>query len=117
MRKKITSTILTSLPILFLLTLITQAVTASTIHGTIYSFDLEERNNTVVSVNSVPTQTIVSKDGTYNFELELGKYIISATYSEQGEIKESITENITISKVAWTNEHPRTYKNAAVGSM
>ena len=71
---------------------------AATINGVIYSFDLEKRNNTIVTVNSIPPQTKVSKDGTYSFDLEPGDYTIKASYSESNEVKESAIENIKITK-------------------
>ena len=83
---------------LLLIILLSNIVTGANIHGTIYTFDLEKRNNSIITINSQPPQTIVSKDGTYSFELDLGKYTINASYSEYGEIKESVIETINIEK-------------------
>ena len=83
---------------LLIFTLLSNIVFAATIHGTIYSFDFEKQKNVVINIDSVPPQKYVSKDGTYNFDLEIGEYTIMASYSEYGEIKESVTETIKIEK-------------------
>lgn len=82
---------------LLMLFMLIDTAFAVTIHGTIYSFDLEKRDNTIVSVDSNPPQQIVSKDGTYSFDLDIGKYTISAVYSKNGS-KESVKENINVAK-------------------
>lgn len=81
--------------IFIIILLMTHSVLAATIHGTIYSFDLEKRNNAIANIDSTPPQTIVANDGTYRFELNPGKYTLTASFSEQG-LKESVTENIKI---------------------
>jgi len=58
---------------------------------------LEERNNTVVTIDSTPPQTIVSKDGDYQFELGIGKYEIEAIYTD-GQLIEKTTELVEIKK-------------------
>jgi len=82
---------------LLLFILIINSVSAATIHGAIYSFDLDKQPDTIVTVNSVPEQTIVSKDGTYSFELDLGEYEITATYTNDNQV-ETVTESIKIQK-------------------
>ncbi|MGB9939276.1 helix-turn-helix transcriptional regulator [Methanosarcina sp.] len=53
----------------------------ATIHGATYAWDtLEPLNDTVISINSNPSQSIVAKNGTYSFELGPGDYIITARY-------------------------------------
>ncbi len=60
-------------------------VHAATIGGTTYDgLTLEIAKNTVVSITTNPTQTKLSKDGTYSFEVGPGNYTIKATYSENG---------------------------------
>ena len=83
---------------LFILLLFVNIVQGATIRGSVYSFDLEERNNTIISVNSEPLQTIVSKDGTYSFDLDLGSYVIGASYYDEGGLKETTKESIEIKK-------------------
>ena len=83
---------------IFIFLLLVTTVSAANIHGSIYSFDLEERNNTVVTVDSSPIQTIVSKDGTYVFDLEPGEYTITAIYYKDNNVEEKVSEKIDIEK-------------------
>lgn len=73
------------------------SVYGATVKGTIYSFDLEEQTDVIVTVNSQPEQTIVSKDGSYSFELDKGEYVINASHYSGGELSEFVSEKITIS--------------------
>jgi uncharacterized membrane protein len=53
----------------------------ATIHGATYAWDtLEPLNNTVISINSNPPQSVLAKNGTYSFELGPGDYVITARY-------------------------------------
>ncbi|WP_292372633.1 MULTISPECIES: helix-turn-helix transcriptional regulator [unclassified Methanosarcina] len=53
----------------------------ATIHGATYAWDtLEPLNDTVININSNPSQSIVAKNGTYSFELGPGDYVITANY-------------------------------------
>lgn len=53
----------------------------ATIHGATYAWDtLESLNDTVISINSNPPQSVLAKDGTYSFELGPGDYVITARY-------------------------------------
>lgn len=70
---------------------------AATIQGTIYDWTtLESVPNTILNINSNPPQTYVSKDGTYSLELNIGKYIITATHYTNNQPDASINETITI---------------------
>jgi uncharacterized membrane protein len=55
---------------------------AATVYGTIYEWsDLETPlKNTIVVVNSTPSQYVVSTSGTYSFNLSPGNYMIKAKY-------------------------------------
>ncbi len=79
--------------LLVILLLLVDTALAATIHGTIYSFDLQKQPDTVITVNSTPKQTFVSKDGTYSFNLPAGSYEIKAGYDE-----ESAVETIAIAQ-------------------
>jgi len=81
-----------------MLVLLANIAIGATVHGSVYSFDLEKRTDAVVSVDSEPLQTMVSKDGEYSFELDIGEYTITAKYSEYGEVKEEVSENVKIGK-------------------
>lgn len=53
----------------------------ATVHGATYAQDtLELLNDTVISINSTPSQSMVAKDGIYSFELVPGDYAITARY-------------------------------------
>ncbi len=59
-------------------------VNAATVHGTIYDLSLDKVAAARVTVNSVPSQTFISKDGTYSFELGAGAYTLKAiAYEDQ----------------------------------
>jgi uncharacterized membrane protein len=73
------------------LLLIIDIAAAAVIHGTVYNLDLEKQPNTVITVNSTPKQTLVSKDSSYTFQLPAGSYAIKAEYNE-----DTTTEAITI---------------------
>ena len=76
------------LPILLIL--LSNLVFAASIHGTIYDIELNELNDVVVKIDSIPKQSFVSKDGTYSFEVAQGEYTILAK-SGQDIAKEKIT--------------------------
>ena len=77
--------------------LMASAVHAATIQGTIYDWTtLEPVPDTVVTVNSNPQQTYISKEGTYSFELAPGAYILSAVHYTNSKPDAAINETITI---------------------
>jgi len=69
---------------------------AAAIHGTIYNLDLEKQENTIVTVDSVPEQTYVAKDGVYSFELGIGDYLIEAKYYENNELISKTAESVSV---------------------
>jgi len=79
---------------ILLVLVLSQTALAARVQGTIYSPYLEKLEGVIVEVNTQPQQTIVSRDGTYSFNLPNGEYVITALYDE-GE-RYSIKENITI---------------------
>lgn len=76
--------------------ILASSASAANVHGTIYNLFLEAQNNVFVEINSVPAQTLISKDGQYSFDLPNGEYTINAQYSENGRIVSSASENISI---------------------
>ena len=68
---------------------------AAMIHGTVYDLSLEKVANVIVEINSNPRQRYVAVNGTYNFEVPVGRYTLS-TYSERGNTALRAVENITI---------------------
>ncbi|OEU43749.1 hypothetical protein BGV40_02520 [Methanosarcina sp. Ant1] len=76
------------------------AASTAIIHGAVYSLDtLEPLDNTVIYVNSIPTQHIVAKNGIYSVELVPGNYTLTAKYYQNGILTYSIEENIEIKDV------------------
>jgi len=59
----------------------------ATIHGSIYSYDLEKIANALVEVNSTPKQTLFTTNGDYSFELPIGIYRITAVSKDGSEIQ------------------------------
>ena len=55
-------------------------ISAANIRGTLYDYQLEERGNVLVKIDTSPEQTFVSKTGNYRFNVPLGNYTITATY-------------------------------------
>jgi len=70
-------------------------VYSATVKGIVYDINLEPAKKAVLKVNTIPEQTIVSKDGSYLFNLEKGNYVINSVYQE--DFKKFIAEqNVTI---------------------
>ncbi len=69
----------------------------ATVHGATYSWDtFEPLNDTLISINSNPLQSIVAKDGTYSFELAPGNYIITARYYQNNTLVYSKEASLNI---------------------
>ncbi|MFH0701355.1 MAG: hypothetical protein V2A62_02880 [Candidatus Woesearchaeota archaeon] len=51
---------------------------AATLKGSIYNSNLDLEKNVLVEVNSIPLQKMLAIDGTYVFNLPLGKYLLHA---------------------------------------
>lgn len=75
--------------------LISCTVSAAEIHGAVYDLYLEKQTDVVITIDTVPKQTFVSKDGVYSFEVPLGNYNITAKHIES---------NITIAEASETIE-------------
>lgn len=65
---------------IFVILVLAQTCFATRIHGVIYDGSLNPVENSVVEVNSVPLQRLISKDGSYSFNLNPGNYVITAVY-------------------------------------
>jgi uncharacterized membrane protein len=69
------------------------------VYGGVYGSDtFEPLDNSVVDVNSTPSQSMVAKSGIYSFDLEPGDYTITAKYYQNSILIYSATEAITIKK-------------------
>lgn len=73
-----------------LLVLASSMVLAANIEGTIYDIELDTVKNAIVEIDTVPTQSFVSKNSTYSFEVPVGDYTITARH-EQGVVQEQVT--------------------------
>ncbi len=67
---------------------------AARVYGTVYDLDLSVARNAIVTINSVPEQTMVAKNGEFSFEVPLGIYQINAVY--EADYSYSSSENITV---------------------
>jgi len=71
----------------------------ATVHGGVYGWDtFEPLENSVVDVNSTPSQSMVAKSGMYSFDLEPGNYSITARYYQNNTLAYSTTETIIVKK-------------------
>lgn len=66
-----------------LLILLTISVSAATLYGNVYDFSLNEVTDAIVEINSTPKQVMVSKQGTYSFNLPKGSFLITAIRDDE----------------------------------
>ncbi len=64
---------------IILVVLLTSLATATTLKGTIYNSDLEVETNVLIEIDTTPAQQYLSKDGNYAFQLQPGRYNLTAT--------------------------------------
>ena len=81
---------------ILVLLLIVESVLGATIHGTVYDLTLDKQLNAIVTINTVPKQTYVAKDGTYSFELSAGEYDIEAKYVKGDEVISITNELVSV---------------------
>jgi uncharacterized membrane protein len=73
------------------------AGSTATIHGAVYKWDtFEPLNNTMIEVNSTPTQEMVAKNGKYSIELVPGNYNITGKYYQNSALTYAIKDTIKI---------------------
>lgn len=83
----------------FLLTvLVTPTVFGATIKGTIYDYSLKEAQDVIITIDSVPPQKYISKEGSYEFTIDFGEYLLEAKRYEDNILKDSTSEKIIIDK-------------------
>jgi len=74
-----------------------QPIQAAVIHGQVFEWSsLDDLNNVIVTINTIPEQRIVSKEGSYSFEVPSGSYSLHAVLLENGKTKYAADENITV---------------------
>jgi len=85
------------LAIAAILVFILASANAAYVHGKVYEwFSLDELDNVVIDVNSVPGQRYISKNGDYEFFLPRGNYSLHAEYYEDSALKYVADENVLI---------------------
>ncbi len=73
--------------VVVLLMLLIPSVLGATIHGVVYDLDLEQIPEVIITVNTIPEQTYVSKDGAYSFTLPPGNYTLRAHVLDNEELR------------------------------
>lgn len=82
---------------IFLFIILLSSITyAATLEGTIYDLELDQAKDIVVEINTEPHQRLISKDGTYSFNIPVGEYVIEAKKIEHSTLLSSTKESITI---------------------
>ncbi len=76
--------------------LLSSIANAAIIQGTIYDISLNKEKNIVLEINTKPNQRVISKYGSYSFNVPMGEYTIEAKKIEDNLILSSTTEIITI---------------------
>jgi len=95
MKKRFVVLILFSLILLILSS--TPLVLGATIHGRVFDYNFRLVKNSVVRINTVPEQVVVSTDGAYSFSVPQGDYVITAELNDEFDIvRFSIQDNISI---------------------
>ena len=66
-----------------------QAEEKTIVSGAVFNIFLEELNSAIITIDTQPEQTIVSKDGTYSFTLSPGEYTLRAVYYSDNDVYET----------------------------
>ena len=77
------------------LSLLSNTAIAANVHGNIYDLSLNKVSGARVAINTSPEQFLVSKDGSYSFDVLNGFYAIKAELRQDG-IVASESRNISI---------------------
>lgn len=81
-----------------------QLVAGAQISGKIYDLGLDLVRDTILEIDTEPKQTLVSKDGSYSFNVPLGKYTIIARkedYYAEENISVKTEGNYTLDLIIW----------------
>jgi uncharacterized membrane protein len=79
-----------------ILLLLVPLVLGAELRGNVYDYNLEPLNDVVISIDSVPKQQYISKDGEYEFDLAPGLYHLKASYNEGNATTYSLEEEISV---------------------
>lgn len=69
---------------------------AAELKGTIYNSQLALQKDAIIEINTEPRQSIVSKDGTYSFNVPEGNYLLSARHLSGTEIELFAEEGVNV---------------------
>lgn len=69
---------------------------AAAITGSIYDFSLNKAKDVIVEIDTSPNQKYIAKDGTYNFNVPLGNYTITAKVYSDNLLDATASENISV---------------------
>jgi uncharacterized membrane protein len=73
------------------------SVHATMISGTVYDgLTLEVKENSIITIDTTPAQTKVSKDGSYTFDVGEGTYRVVAEYRENGIVLQRAEKEVII---------------------
>jgi len=76
---------------LLVLVLTFSLVSAATLKGSIYNSQLDLQKDVLVTLNTLPEQKMLSKEGTYSFVVPMGSYVLTVQGPEY-----SFSENVEI---------------------
>jgi len=83
----------------FLLLIFASSGNAATVEGVVYDgLTLEAQANSILTINTNPIQTKVSKDGSYSFTVENGTYVLDAEYRERGVVTQRAQRTLLVDK-------------------
>lgn len=83
--------------IIFLLLALSSGVFGADISGKTYEwYSLQQLDGVIVSINSLPEQTVVTQNGSYLFHVKPGNYDLHAEYVEKGVTLYETDENLSI---------------------
>lgn len=71
--------------------LLSQTSLAATIYGNTYDMELNKIGNVIVEINSRPEQLYVAKNGSYEFFVPQGDYVLKASYYDEMYTEENIS--------------------------
>ena len=83
--------------LLIILSLTANLAAAAAIQGTVYDFSLKKISNAVVTINTVPEQSLVATDGKYGFEVPQGNYVLEASELAGTETISAAEKNVSVS--------------------
>ncbi len=81
---------------LIALLLLTSYVSAATVHGVVYDFNLNKVDSVKVEINTTPLQRDITENGAYTFLVKPGTYMLRAEQLEDGTLLAIAEETVTV---------------------